>query len=55
MQNYVRVRVYEDGEVEVTARYLKGAGHEIVMDETFKGRFSDGDDENGASFFSGGK
>lgn len=55
VQNYVRVRVYEDGEVEVTARYLKGADHEIVMDETFKGRFSDGDDENGASFFSGGK
>lgn len=55
VQNYVRVRVYEDGEVEVTARYLKGADHEIVMDETFKGRISAGDDENGASLFSGGK
>jgi hypothetical protein len=55
VQNYVRVRVYEDGEVEVTARYLKGPDHEVVMDETFKGRISDGDDENGASFFSGGK
>lgn len=48
VQNYVRTRVYEDGTVEITARYLKGPNLEIVMDETFRGKIGAG---NGARFF----
>jgi hypothetical protein len=33
--NYVRFRVYEDGEVEITARYLDPQTHEELMDEAF--------------------
>jgi hypothetical protein len=40
--NYVKVRVYEDGSVEIIARYLKTGSYEIVMDETFLGRLGEG-------------
>jgi NADPH:quinone reductase-like Zn-dependent oxidoreductase len=51
VNNYVRFRVYEDGTVEITARYLKTGTYEVVMDETFKSKISSGKDEFGVSFF----
>jgi hypothetical protein len=51
VENYVRFRIYEDQSVEITARYLKGVEKEIVMDEIFKGKISNGKDEHGVSFF----
>lgn len=49
--NYVRFRIYEDGAVEITARYLKPDTFEIVMDETFTGGISNGKDEKGVHLF----
>ena len=52
--NYVRARVYQDNSVEITARYLMPTDYKIVMDETFKGRISNGRDDNAISFFARG-
>ncbi|HRF60727.1 MAG TPA: VirK family protein [Fimbriimonadaceae bacterium] len=49
--NYVRVRLYEDGKVEITARYLKTGTYEVVMDETFTGEISGGKDDKAVSLF----
>jgi hypothetical protein len=49
--NYVRVRIYEDSMVEITARYLKTGSYDIVMDETFSGKLSNGKDKNGVHAF----
>jgi len=49
--NYVRLRLYEDGAAQITARYLKPDTYEVVMDETFTGRLSDGEDNNGVNCF----
>lgn len=51
VNNYVRLRVYEDQSVEITARYLTVPANEVVMDETFRGKISNGKDKNGVSFF----
>jgi hypothetical protein len=51
VHNYVRFRVYEDGNVEITARYLKTGTYEVVMDEIFRGKISGGKDDLGVSFF----
>ena len=45
--NYVRMKVVDDGSVEIVARYLKPGTLEIVMDELFKCSISSGDDGNG--------
>ena len=45
--NYVRVRIYEDQTVEITAKYLKTGSFEVVMDETFRGTISTAKDKNG--------
>lgn len=39
--NYARLRLYEDGEVEVNARYLQPPAMTTVMDETFTCRLGD--------------
>lgn len=52
--NYVRVRIYSDNTVEITARYLKTSDLAIVMDETFKGKISNGKDAEGISLFISG-
>lgn len=51
VQNYVRLRVFADGSVEVTAKYLKPADQTVVMDETFKGAIAGGKDDKGVAFF----
>lgn len=44
--NYVKMKIKADGNVEITARYLKqrklSAKYKVVMDETFKTRVDDG-------------
>jgi hypothetical protein len=42
VHNYVRIRVFEDGEVNITARYLRTGTFEVVMDETFVGKLDKG-------------
>jgi hypothetical protein len=49
--NYGSVRAYDDGEVLVKVAYLDPRDYAIKMDEMFRCRFSNGRDENGASFF----
>ncbi len=51
VHNYVRFRIYEDNLVEITARYLATKDYEILMDESFQGKISNGKDEQGISFF----
>ncbi len=51
LYNYVRVRFYADNTVEITARYLKPGTYEVVMDELFKGKISDGKSEGGVELF----
>ncbi len=48
--NYVKVKVYDDGVVEINARYLVPGSNETVMNETFKTVISDGK-KGAASFF----
>jgi hypothetical protein len=42
--NYVKLKIYDDNTVEITARYLSPTTYQIVMDETFYGSISSGDD-----------
>jgi hypothetical protein len=51
MYNYVKLNIYEDNTVTITARYLNPQSLEIVMDETFHGAISNGEDENGVRSF----
>ncbi|MCU0453343.1 MAG: hypothetical protein MUE68_06765 [Bacteroidetes bacterium] len=49
--NYVRLRIYEDDAVEITARYLNPTTYAVVMDETFFGSISTGTDGNGVHLY----
>ncbi|RPH94484.1 hypothetical protein EHM69_07215 [candidate division KSB1 bacterium] len=49
--NYVKLKLYDDGEVELTARYLHPKSYKIKMDETFKGRLSTKEGEGGIYLF----
>lgn len=49
--NYVRIKIIENDSVEVTARYLNPGTYQIVMDETFYGAISRGDDGRGVRLF----
>lgn len=49
--NYVKFRFYDDGTVDVTARYLTVDKFEIVMDEKFVGKISNGKDGEGIHLF----
>ncbi len=40
--NYVKLRVYDDNTVEITARYLTTDKLEVKMDEKFSGEINDG-------------
>ena len=42
LYNYVKLRIYEDNKVEITARYLTIDKQEVKMDETFYGEINDG-------------
>jgi len=49
--NYVKMRIYEDNTVEINARYLNPTTYLILMDETFYGKISAGDDGNAVCLF----
>ncbi|MFQ3586528.1 MAG: hypothetical protein SNJ74_12270 [Fimbriimonadaceae bacterium] len=49
--NYVRVRVYEDGTVEILARYLSPTTYEVVMEQVYRGAISRGADDRAVSIF----
>lgn len=49
--NYAKFRVFEDNEVEITARYLKTGNYEVVMDEVFYCKINNGSNEEGIYFY----
>lgn len=51
VQNYVKVRVYDDNVVEITARYLDPKDLAVKMDEKFIGTINDGKNEGGIYFY----
>jgi hypothetical protein len=55
LYDYVKLKVKTDNSVEITARYLKqrkfSSKFKVLMDETFKGKIDDGDNNGGIYFF----
>jgi hypothetical protein len=49
--NYVKIKVYEDDAVEINAKYLNPTTYQVVMDETFYGKISSGEDGNPVCLF----
>ncbi|MGA3243909.1 MAG: hypothetical protein ABSE41_04775 [Bacteroidota bacterium] len=49
--NYVKIKIYEDDTVEINAKYLNPTTYQVVMDETFYGKISSGDDGNPVCLF----
>lgn len=49
--NYVKMKIAENDSVEVTARYLDPRSYQVVMDETFYGAISMGEDGRGIRLF----
>ena len=49
--NYVKFRVYDDGYVQIKARYLKARNYKTVMDETFLTVINDGANDGAIRFF----
>jgi hypothetical protein len=47
----VRLKIYDDNTVEVNARYLSPTTYQVVMDETFYGKVSSGDDGNAVCLY----
>jgi len=50
VNNYGKLRIYEDGAVEIVVKYLDPKTYEIKMDETFKTTINNGT-EDGAAYF----
>ncbi len=48
--NYIKLRIYEDDSIEITARYLDPKTFEIKMDEIFYSSINKGT-EDGAVYF----
>ncbi|MCX6137866.1 MAG: hypothetical protein NTV54_10265 [Ignavibacteriales bacterium] len=51
VQNYVKMKIFDDDRAEIVARYLKPGTLEIVMDEMFKGTINNGKDDGGIFLF----
>ncbi len=51
LYNYVKLRIYEDNKVEITARYLTIDKQEAKMDEMFYGEINDGSNGKAVYFF----
>jgi hypothetical protein len=49
--NYAKFRVFEDNEVEITARYLRTDNFEVVMDEVFYCKINNGSNGEGIFFY----
>ena len=51
LYNYVKLRIYEDNKVEITARYLTIDKQEAKMDEMFYGEINDGSNSKAGYFY----
>jgi hypothetical protein len=51
--NYVKVSVYDNGQVKIAAQYLTPTAYEVKMDETFTTVVADGKNLAGAFFYVG--
>ncbi len=51
LNNYVKLRAYEDNRVEITAQYLTNDKQEVKMDETFYGEINDGTNGKAIYFY----
>lgn len=49
--NYVKLKIYEDNSVEINAKFLHPTTYQVVMDETFYGKISSGDDGNAVCLY----
>jgi hypothetical protein len=49
--NYVKLRLYQDGGAEITARYLQPPKMKVVMDELFLGELNDGQNQGGVYLY----
>ena len=49
--NYVKLRIYEDNEIRIIAKYLSPDDHSVRMDETFVSRIADDANRGGIYFF----
>jgi hypothetical protein len=49
--NYVKVKIYADNSVKITAKYVDAQTMEEVMTENFFGTINDGDNEQGIYFY----
>lgn len=49
--NYVKLSLYDDGQVKILAQYLTPSADEVRMSETFTTRIADGKNGGGAFFF----
>lgn len=51
LYNYVKLRVYEDNTVEITARYLTIDKLEVKMNEILYGEINNGSNDKAIYFF----
>ncbi len=49
--NYVKLRVYDDNSVEISAQYLDPKTYEVKMDEKFVGKINDSENNGGVYFY----
>lgn len=49
--NYVKLKVDEDNQVTVSARYLKAKNYETIMDENFYGEINNGSNDGCVYFY----
>ena len=49
--NYVKIRIYENGQVTVIARYLDPVNHKVIMEETFETIVNNRKNKGAADFF----
>jgi hypothetical protein len=49
--NYVKLSVYDSGEVRIVAQYLSPTTYEVKMDETFTTLIANGANKGAAAFF----
>lgn len=49
--NYVKLRIYEDDNVEIIAQYLDPNTYEVKMDETFIGAINNLENDGGVYFY----
>lgn len=49
--SFTKIKIFEDNDVEINTKYLIPMTHQVVMDETFYGKVSSGDDGNAVCLY----